>query len=153
VHGNDVTTLVLFESDDKEEIKMQGIYYSNKWGVTASPEFANLIPETGSGSQTAKGRIYTKEMRDNQRVKIKKTVDDKVACGNHNFVINNPVTKDKNHIKGNVTVFNNDGICMHIPKEQYHAQSGPKNEWEYVHNTSTEGKRRKLIMLSKKGLL
>lgn len=48
-HGNDVSTLILFESDDKQQIKNQGQYYSNLWNVVNDQSFANLCPESGDG--------------------------------------------------------------------------------------------------------
>lgn len=48
-HGYDVTTEILAESSDKEEIKNLGIYYSKLWNIVEDPSFANLIPESGDG--------------------------------------------------------------------------------------------------------
>ena len=48
-HGYDVTTEILFESEDLEEIKDKGLYYSNLWNVVNSKEFANLKEESGDG--------------------------------------------------------------------------------------------------------
>lgn len=53
-HGNDVTTKVLFESNNKSEIKEKGLYYSNLYDVVNSNEFANLVEETGQGGITCK---------------------------------------------------------------------------------------------------
>jgi len=51
-HGYDVTTKILFESDNPEEIKQKGIHYSNLWDVVNSDNFANLISEQGQGGDT-----------------------------------------------------------------------------------------------------
>ena len=48
-HGNDVTTEVIFESESKEKIKEMGLYYSDKFDVVKSNEWANLIEENGCG--------------------------------------------------------------------------------------------------------
>jgi hypothetical protein len=48
-HGKDVTTTVLLETEDKSKLRSQGIHYSNLWNIVESAEFANRIPETGSG--------------------------------------------------------------------------------------------------------
>jgi len=48
-HGYDVTTEILYETPNKEEIKQKGLYYSNLWNVVESKEWANLKPETGEG--------------------------------------------------------------------------------------------------------
>lgn len=46
-HGFDVTTTVLDETDDLNELQRLGEYYSKKYNVVENPEFANLIPERG----------------------------------------------------------------------------------------------------------
>jgi hypothetical protein len=75
-HGYDVTTKILFESNNPDEIKAIGVYYSNLWDVVESKEFANLVPEMGDGgtmpwteksrqklSNTLKGRKHTDQAR------------------------------------------------------------------------------------------
>lgn len=57
-HGYNVTTKILFQSNDKEEIKQKGIYYSNIWNVVSSNEWANLKEETGDGGDTSKCFSY-----------------------------------------------------------------------------------------------
>nr|QMP83484.1 MAG: hypothetical protein [Caudoviricetes sp.] len=58
---------------------------------------------------------------------------DKVANGTHLFLQN----------KGLVPCYNKQGEYKRIPKEKYHSQVGLKEDWEWVHNLSKEGKRRK----------
>lgn len=53
VHGNDVTTEILYESLDLDEIKRIGLEYSQKWSIVESKKFANLIPEYGTGGDTS----------------------------------------------------------------------------------------------------
>ena len=48
-HGNDVTTEVLFQTEDKEEFKKVAIEYSNKLDIVKSKEWANFREETGHG--------------------------------------------------------------------------------------------------------
>ena len=48
-HGYDVTTEVLLESVNIEDIKRVGMYYSHLWQVVESNEWANLKPESASG--------------------------------------------------------------------------------------------------------
>jgi hypothetical protein len=57
-HGNDVSTLILFESDNIQEIKTQGQYYSDLWNVVNDQSFANLRPETGDGGDTSQCENY-----------------------------------------------------------------------------------------------
>jgi len=62
-HGDDISTELLLETDNKEEIKETGLYYSNLWNIVESKEWANLIPESAEGidsktaSDLAKRRI------------------------------------------------------------------------------------------------
>ncbi len=48
-HGYNVTTEILFESDDPDKIKEKGLYYSNLYDVVSSNDFANLKEESGDG--------------------------------------------------------------------------------------------------------
>lgn len=58
-HGYDVTTEILFETQDKNELKQVGIYYSKLWNVVESTVFANLIQEEGDGGT----RMWSEESR------------------------------------------------------------------------------------------
>lgn len=49
-HGYDVTTVILKECETNEEVKKWGLYYSNLWNVVENKLWANLIPESGEGS-------------------------------------------------------------------------------------------------------
>ena len=57
-HGNDVSTLILFESEDKQQIKNQGQYYSDLWNIVNDQSFANMRPETGDGGDTSGCKNY-----------------------------------------------------------------------------------------------
>lgn len=70
-HGDDVTTEVLFETTDMEEFKRVGLEYSNKWNIVESKEFANLIPEYGTGGDTS--MCFTEETKDKIRKSLAKT--------------------------------------------------------------------------------
>lgn len=48
-HGYDVTTEILLETYDKEEIVAMGMYYSSLWNIVSDPTWANLKPEMGDG--------------------------------------------------------------------------------------------------------
>jgi hypothetical protein len=48
-HGNDVTTTILGEYSNNEELRKAGEYYSQLWDIVDSDEWANLRPETGDG--------------------------------------------------------------------------------------------------------
>lgn len=51
-HGYDVTTDILLETEDPEEIKKAGLAYSRKHDIINSEEYANLIKESGDGGDT-----------------------------------------------------------------------------------------------------
>ena len=57
-HGYDVTTEILLESHDPEEIKKAGIYYSQLWDVINNESFANLKLEEGDGGDTSMSSAY-----------------------------------------------------------------------------------------------
>jgi hypothetical protein len=54
VHGNDVTTAILFQSQSKSDIKPIGLQYSKLWNIVESTEWANLKPEDGYGGYVPK---------------------------------------------------------------------------------------------------
>lgn len=57
-HGYDYSTEILFQSESKDEIREQGIYYSNLWNIVESKDWANLIPEQCDGGDTSKSDAY-----------------------------------------------------------------------------------------------
>lgn len=65
-HGNDITTEVLLETEDTQELATVGLYYSNLWNVVEDQSFANMRPETGDGGDTSKCEAYKEgiKMRD-----------------------------------------------------------------------------------------
>jgi hypothetical protein len=58
LHGNNVTTTIIFESNNKDEIKQQGLYYSSLWNIVADQSFANLKPEEGDGGDMSMCQAY-----------------------------------------------------------------------------------------------
>jgi hypothetical protein len=66
-HGYDYTTEILLETDSHEELKKQGIYYSNLWNIVESTEWANLMIEQGDGGDTSQSegwQLYYNNRRD-----------------------------------------------------------------------------------------
>ena len=57
-YGNDVETEVLFQSENLEDIREKGLYYSEIWNIVESNEWANFIEENGSGGNTSAYRNY-----------------------------------------------------------------------------------------------
>lgn len=45
----EIKTILLFETDNQEELKEKGVFYSKLYNVVESDEWANLIFETGEG--------------------------------------------------------------------------------------------------------
>jgi hypothetical protein len=65
-HGNDITTEVLLETEDAQELATVGLYYSNLWNIVEDQGFANMRPETGDGGDTSNCEAYKEgiKMRD-----------------------------------------------------------------------------------------
>lgn len=55
-HGYDVTTEILKECENNEDVKHWGKYYSDLWNVVEDPAWANLKVEEGDGG-ARKGQI------------------------------------------------------------------------------------------------
>lgn len=49
VHGNDVTTEIIKECVDNNEVKQWGSHFSDLWNIVESSEWANMKPEVGDG--------------------------------------------------------------------------------------------------------
>lgn len=62
IHGNDVTTEILFETEDKIALAIQGLYYSELWNIVNDYNWANIINENGTGGDTSKSPNYIKSM-------------------------------------------------------------------------------------------
>jgi hypothetical protein len=57
-HGYDVTTEILKECKNKEELREWGRYYSELWDVVNDANWANLKPEEGDGGKTVSGEDH-----------------------------------------------------------------------------------------------
>ena len=53
------------------------------------------------------------------------------------------IAEGKHNLVGGVTCRDCKGVVVQIPKEEYHAQPGPKNQWKFVSINSAEGRKRK----------
>ena len=60
-HGKDISTQVLLETTDPNEIREKGIYYSQLWNIVESDNWANLTSEEGTGGATFKNRKHSPE--------------------------------------------------------------------------------------------
>lgn len=89
IHGDDVTTVILLQTESKEELRETGLFFSKLWNIVQSDDWANLTEEEGAGgntwdkrgriiseaarlkmSKTRKGRKFTAEHRENMKGKI-----------------------------------------------------------------------------------
>lgn len=59
-HGYDVKTTILYETICPKDFKNKGVEYSKIYNVVSSKDFANLVPEDGSGGHQA---MNTPEVR------------------------------------------------------------------------------------------
>lgn len=71
-HGYDVTTEIIFQSTDLDEIKAEGIRLSNLWNIVESKEYANLIVESGDGGAQEWTEESRKKVSQSMRKKGKK---------------------------------------------------------------------------------
>ncbi len=85
-YGADISTEILLETNDPNELKEYGLYYSTLFNVVASNEWANLKPESGDGG------MVTPEI-------IQKILETKKANG---YVVSDETKiKISNSLKGN----------------------------------------------------
>lgn len=61
IHGTDIRTEILLETEDKTKIKEAGLYYSSLWNVVKSRDFANMTNEEGTGGAIFLGRKHKPE--------------------------------------------------------------------------------------------
>lgn len=70
IHGKDITTEILFQTEDKEVFKQTALRISEELDVVNSPSFANMRPEDGDGGDTSQTDSYKKSRQ--QRVETLK---------------------------------------------------------------------------------
>ena len=57
-YGNNVTTKILLATDDFNDLKNTGIFFSNLWNIVSSAEWANLMKEEGCGGDNSGNLDY-----------------------------------------------------------------------------------------------
>jgi len=72
-HGEEHTTEILFETDDKELFREKAMYYSNLYNVVESKEWANIVPEQGDGGDTSMSPAYQEYIKTRDRSGEKNT--------------------------------------------------------------------------------
>lgn len=90
MHGNDVTTQVIFQSTDIEDIRRKGLELSEKYDIVQSDEWANLIEENGIGGVTKtsfkSGAIpWNKGVKDPKQSKVKRKYWEEWRKNNPNY--------------------------------------------------------------------
>ena len=93
-YGEDVTTEILLETNNKEELKEKGIYYSALWNVVESKDWANIVPEQGDGGDISKSPNHIMAMK-NKDVSGKKNS----FYGKHHTEETKKIIGEKNKIK------------------------------------------------------
>jgi len=73
-HGYDVTTTILLATESEEELKETGLFFSKMFNIVASPEWANLIEESGAGGWS---HVHNKETQMLARARADKTLLEK----------------------------------------------------------------------------
>lgn len=112
-HGYDVTTEILFQSENLEEFKQKCLHYSHLFNIVESQQWANLVVENGVGgsnSRSSKLAWETKRIRGND-------------------IINTPevIAKCKETKKKNGTDHKE---IMNRPEVSAKQKAGLKNKWE-----------------------
>lgn len=68
VHGNDVRTEILNETNDYQNHKKECLKYSKIYDVVNNSQFANIVEENGSGGDTSKSPNYIKAMKNRNQI-------------------------------------------------------------------------------------
>lgn len=76
-HGYNVTTQILLYTENLQEIKETGVFFSKLWNIVASKEWANLKEESGDGGQL--NSIQHSEI-------MKRSNKERVETGTHHFL-------------------------------------------------------------------
>lgn len=82
-HGNNVNTQVILQTNDVDDLRDTGLFFSKLWNIVESNDFANLIIESGIGTPSGKyHRLYDKQ----RSLKTKRLIS-KAQLGklNHNY--------------------------------------------------------------------
>ncbi len=66
-HGNHITTEILGQYQTEQELAKAGLFFSEKFNVVKSEEWANLVPESGIDGGSKKGRIFSNSHLQNMK--------------------------------------------------------------------------------------
>lgn len=156
-HGLDYTTQILLATEDKNELKETGLFFSRLWNIVESKEWANLMPESGDGGKQEKllneGRHNFQNSEVQRKIQLKR-----VLKGTHNLLSSNRTfskkgcrhdkTRERNLTDDNpfrckIPCLDLDGNLVMVLKEEYYLQTGNRKEWNFVTLNSKEGKMRR----------
>lgn len=99
LHGNDVRTEILLETDSFNELRDEGLRLSREWDIVESQEFANLVEESGAGGKTRTSWTSDTSPRPTKalREKFSRTMSElnstQVKCPHCDKVANYPIMK------------------------------------------------------------
>ena len=128
-HGKDISTQILFETEDKQILRKRGLEYSEKWNVVESDEFANLRSEDGFGisAQYGKDNPFYGKKHSKEALKIigEKSSERNMGVGNpmygksHSKEVREKISKNRK------------GITKGVPKskEQREKMSIARKKW------------------------
>ena len=132
-HGNDWTTEILCESENKQTINEMGIYYSNLWKVVENNNWANLKPESGDGAAFG---IYNPMKNPLVFEKQQTIIKSPAIKEKHRLAIieamNRPVVKAKLRASRNTIEYKN-YLKTTLNKPELLANRGAKNNSHYNH--------------------
>lgn len=113
-YGYDVTTEIVFQSDDIQTFKQKCIYYSILWNIVESSEWANLVEENGvGGSNSRSAKLAWETKRNNGTHNNSHTAEALAKCKQ---------TKIKNGT--------NPKEIMSRPEVLFKQKEGVKNKWK-----------------------
>jgi len=131
-HGYDYSTDILLETNDINELKEKGVYYSNLWNIVESSEWANLTIEEGTGGDTSLTSGF------------KKGIKNRNMNGSKNPMFGRSAVKEKNlkwYTNGQENIYVTEG---NQPKGYFRGRSNLKRK---LHSEETK----KLMSKNRKG--
>lgn len=171
-HGSNFTTEIIGTFDNEEACTKVALAFSAIYNIAHSKEWANLKEENGlDGSpkgvvftdehkdkirQSRYGKCYNdfdSDTRKKMSESAKRRTEEQKKQGTHTFsgVRGSELASKRNkkllesgkhNFVNFVIVVDTDGDRSTITREQFWAQSGPKECWIYVQHTSKEAKKR-----------
>lgn len=127
-HGNDVTTEILRECTTNKELSVWGRHYSTLWDVVNSPNWANIIPETGGGGGGKVGIPRTDKTKEKLSAsltgkKLSKEHVEKRTASQTGLKRNEEFCKRLSEIKTGKPL--SESHCANISKSQLDTKRGP----------------------------